>query len=587
MGRPIEIQIDATTAGAEDGIDRLGASLERVSDALDDTASSARSAESSVEGVGDAGTDAGREIERSLTDAARKFRDLEREARETGSDTEDYWRDAAQEIERHLEQFRRTGTGEFDQLEDTAKDTALSIDRDLTKALDNAGDGAKRGLADAGREVETFRDETRQNLSESVSSFRGDVEDIPQLLQDVLGGVSADLGAVGGLAAAGAAALIGITIQQLQDMADRINTAKEEAASLAAELIEAGGDIDRVDLAGKMREWALEIGDARQWWEVWQSDARTNLEIVAKATQKTGDDFGALWEAMASGDADTAREALAGLRAEQEDLARVIAEGTTVVNGYTTVMSDEAKAAAETSETRQQLIRVLEEHIKKTEDATALEEAYSKTADGVRAALEAQNDAIKENNDAKAKAAGIVADVFTAEGDYAEAVRDATAALTENGATLDSGTEAGQANREALVALAAGNRDWQEAAAAAGQNQAAVNEIAQRGYNEFVGLATSMGMSEAEATDLARSLGLIPGNVSTTHVFTSDAAAKVAALVGPSFIPGAGAAVGSVLGRIPATITTKLTVDDTALRNYRPPTIEARVMVRPGQRAAI
>lgn len=491
MGRPIEIQIDTKTSGAEAGLERVADGVERVSDALDDVGDAARDATrdtdkvaDSLEDVGDAARDGGRDAERGLEDV--------------------------------------------EQAAKAASEQAEKLDRDLTEALDHAaataktsgdsiGRDTKRGMDDAGAATEDFKNEAKQNLSETVSSFRGDIEDIPQIAQDILGGIIPDLGAVGAGVAAAVAAGIGITIQQLQDMSDRINKAKEDAAALAAEILDTGRGLEGIDLGEKMREWSFEINDARQWWEVWQSDAVTNIEQVARAADTAGVDLGELWNVMTSADLDKARDMLARLKDEQVDLATYA--------GMNSIESERLTKAY------QNIIGPLEDHI----DQTALAEDMARKAAaaeaGVSEAVIEQADALRDNAEAQAEQAKGRQDALDttrslaeAEIDYAEKVSKTSETIATNGATLDLNTEAGRANKSALLDLSEAALDQAEAMAEAGASTDEVSGYLSKARQDFLNAAHAAGVATDDAEALADAYLGVPGQVATDVTTTAKAA---------------------------------------------------------------
>lgn len=158
-----------------------------------------------------------------------------------------------------------------DQAERAVDDLARSFDDTRKKAQrlgdagDDAGRGIKRGMDDAEDGVRRFGDQTsevgdelRQNLGETFSSFRGDLEDLPQIAQDTLGGLagSGALGGIPGLAATAAgAAGLGLIIGAFQNIEEERQRLEERANSLAQAYIDAGTTVlDTVTLASRVSE---------------------------------------------------------------------------------------------------------------------------------------------------------------------------------------------------------------------------------------------------------------------------------------------------------------------------------------------
>lgn len=94
-----------------------------------------------------------------------------------------------------------------------------------------------------------------------------------------------------------------------------------------------------------------------------------------------------------------------------------------------------------------------------------------------------------------------------------ESFAAATAAIGQNGATLDTSTEKGRANQAALDGIADASFRAMEAQRANGAETAALASTLAEGRDAFVENAVAMGMSEKAAGALADEIGLIPGNV--------------------------------------------------------------------------
>lgn len=111
------------------------------------------------------------------------------------------------------------------------------------KAQD-AGDDADRGLRKMSAAGEEASGELRQNLGETFSSFRGDVEDFGQIGQDVFGGLASSAGSlVGALGLSAAAAGIGLVIGGLLQAREEQEKNAEKANEWADAYMEAGGRI--------------------------------------------------------------------------------------------------------------------------------------------------------------------------------------------------------------------------------------------------------------------------------------------------------------------------------------------------------
>lgn len=152
------------------------------------------------------------------------------------------------------------------------------------------------------------------------------------------------------------------------------------------------------------------------------------------------------------------------------------------------------------------------------EAAAGIDEYIEKTREQVQGtndatdAIDTQIDTIDELIEKHKEAAGGVLDLSEAQIQNQEALAAANAALAENGANLDLSTEKGRENQGALNDLVDSTFDVIEAMRAQGATSEEVTGFVQNQHDEFIRLATAMGMDAAQAEDLARKLGLVPGN---------------------------------------------------------------------------
>ncbi len=391
------------------------------------------------------------------------------------------------------------------------------------KVGDDVSTNTRRGMEDAGKATETFKEEAKQNLSETISSFRGDAEDIPQIVQDIFGGVAADLGPAGLVGSALAAAGIGIAVALFQQSAEEAEALKERVIDLADQLHEADGDIKALDWGQIFRDLGNEISDAKSWFEPWQDAAKTNYETIKDYADKSGVDYSRLFQGMA-GDTDMAKLALA-------DLDDQIASAQGEIGTYTARMQDatdnsrawttaEAEGLTSLQDKRDGLQKIrdeLKENSGLTDEAIEYERLMAEAYKGSAAEARDLNDALREK-------AELQSDAATSELDYYDAVEKTTEAIAKNGATVDINSEAGRANRRELIGLKDDILGYADATAEATGNTEDANAIIARGREEFIKQATAAGMSEAAAHEYADQLGLIPRHVQTNFEAKTEAA---------------------------------------------------------------
>lgn len=151
------------------------------------------------------------------------------------------------------------GFKDLERSAERAEDEMSDLEKRLRKVRDEAGDVGDKGqagfrkLGDAGEEVSS---ELKQNLGETFSSFRGDLEDLPQIAQDVFGGLAGSVGGLAGsLALAAGAAGIGLLIAQFQAADEAAKESAARAAEWADAFIGAGsGVLSFEQQAAKVRD---------------------------------------------------------------------------------------------------------------------------------------------------------------------------------------------------------------------------------------------------------------------------------------------------------------------------------------------
>lgn len=204
-----------------------------------------------------------------LEGAAEALDDLAKEAQQSGEG-----------IERGLEQgadgARQEVESATEKMERSFKDLATTSKRESRKIGDDLGDEVKKGARKAETAVDSFKDEAKQNFSETASSFDGSMSSAVDGIQGTLGGLATTLGPAGaigaGLAAAGLGTAVTFATQWAEQQAeiaqgfrDMYAEAAEEgrnflsASQVVAEAnrIQFGEDQARVD---RIRADAAKIG---------------------------------------------------------------------------------------------------------------------------------------------------------------------------------------------------------------------------------------------------------------------------------------------------------------------------------------
>lgn len=378
-----------------------------------------------------------------LEDVKEALGDLERAGDKAGDaagdDLKRGMRDGARDSERYV-----------DDLEDKIKGLAKTTRRTAGDAGRDLGDGFKRGTTDAGEGLDELRDEAGQTARETAASFDGSADSIVDMFQEVAANAFVGFGPAGAAAGLAIAAGIGLAITTLQEAADEANETKEAVADLAAELLEAGGKLDALDLAAAVTDWALAIGDSREWFELWQDEALTNFERVQRGAQLTGISVGDMLAAMSGYDADTALTVLDDLGEQLAELQRLQQQhGGGSSSGYATEIAQ-----------LEGLIHAIEQQNDVTSDAVGLHDELNRALQDAGFDLEAwaaRTTAIENLADGVTDAAGSWSEYIDAETGAAdpsawlEGMRQRAEAITSYGDNI--GTLAEQVSPETLQAV--------------------------------------------------------------------------------------------------------------------------------------
>lgn len=156
-------------------------------------------------------------------------------------------------------------------------------------------------------------------------------------------------------------------------------------------------------------------------------------------------------------------------------------------------------------------------------EATPAQNAYNEAMDNGGASVEQYQEALDEARQAQLDLMDVVLSARDAQRGFEAAIDDASAALADNGATLDITTEKGRANQAALDAIASSGIKATEAMRENGATQGELQAQVQATRDRFIEAATAFGMSSDEAAALADQLNLIPANVTPTVAINDQA----------------------------------------------------------------
>lgn len=462
MAINVDLVADASAAIRESG--KLGDALDDVADQLED--------------LGDAGKD----VDKQVSNA---FRDMKDDARTAG---------------RSLES---DVSGAFRSVAADAKAAGKTIGREVKDGTDKAGDG-----------LGELKDEAAGTAREAAASF-GSMEDGLDALQEVAANAFAGFGPAGMAAGIAAAAGIGFAITAMQDAAATSTEAKQAAVDMVDAIADAGGNLENVDLAERIKSWGREVLEDN-WMTFWADESSTKFQETAKDAEAFGVKAADAIRA-ASGSAEDSRKFLEETADDWQTLNKRVEEGTRVSADGAISFDEGALAAQRQRDALSDLRGQAEENIKTTENAV---EIYGLEADAIgdgAEALERSNDALRDRAAALEESASAAMTFDQAQLDYIETVKQSTEDIASNGRTVDFNTEAGRANRATLLEMAGSARELIAAQIEQGGTTAQVTQTTLSARNSFIQAAEAAGMTKTEAGKLADQYGLIPKNVDT-HV---------------------------------------------------------------------
>ncbi|WP_165962846.1 hypothetical protein [Occultella glacieicola] len=481
-----------------------------------------------------AGTD---DIERSLDEVSDSLDTMARDADRAGDKVSDSLeqvgddaKDAGRDLERGLEDGTDAAADEATRLERTFKDTFDTVKRESKGAGDDVSRNTKRGMDDAADSTETFKNEARQNLSESVSSFRGDVEDIPQLVQDVFGGVAADLGPAGLIGGTLVAAGIGLGVAYLQGAAEKAEELKDHTIDLAKQIQEVGGDLNRLDLGAIFDDWAFAIGDTKEFWEVWQNAPITNVEQMATAMDALGVSATDMYAALTDPNGP---------------------EGQRILEQIIDTLANTGGMSDETTNALVHMRDAIRDGNLSLEDATELQQTYQAAIEGTTVEAIKAREAEEELREERETSRDVLFGLNDATAGYYEALQAANEALSENGAGLNLATERGRENQAALDAQAQASYDYIQALIDSGAAEDDVTTAVDQHRAALREQATQMGMTETQAQTYIDTILGTPSNINTTFNVTDN---------------GTAAATEQRINNIPSSLRVPVNVDGAGLQ---------------------
>lgn len=419
--------------------------------------------------------------------------------------------------------FKSVGKGvdkagdEVQTFEEKASKAFKAVAQDADKSGKGLGDSTKQGLDKASDGLDNFKEEANSTAKESAASFDGSADSIAGSFQEIAANAFAGFGPAGAAAGLALAAGFGIAQAALQGNADKANELGEKVGELAQEIRDVGGDLASVDFNGKMEEWGLGIQDTKEWWELFQDEAKTGLDTIRDKAKAAG----VGWVEAFRGTKGTMEDSEKALAAVDKQLQEATASARTYVDASTGTpyMDGEDRKRIDALK---DLKTGYEENVRTQqraqEAAQLLEQAGVKTQEQLEReeqALEAVNDELTEHASKLSEAAGSAISADKAALDYADTLKSAADDIKTNGKSIDQNTAAGRANQATLLELAESSNSLIDAQIRQGGSTADVTAKSQAARDSFIRAAEAAGYGTEEARKLADRYGLVPKNVDT------------------------------------------------------------------------
>lgn len=466
-GKPFKLSVVSDVSDVIRGNRDIEGSFEDVADSLDDVARESGDAGREIaDGLRDGVDDAARDVDRATGKIGDSLEATGDDARDAGRDIERHLDDAAGEGQAAADKLERSFKEAFDEVKGTAKTATADVARDTRTNFDDAGDG-----------IDTFKDEARSGLSEALSGFRGEVEEIPDLIQGVFGGITADLG-VGGMVGAGlVAAGAGLAIRFYEDWKEQSEKVEERIADMYDDMLESGND--------------------------YLSTSFLNTQI--------------------SDILNSAEGAVIDYARAQEIAAATGLSLADVVRGY----AGDADAAKLVQDTLTEKMRETNEEFQRTRDDGYLGAAnelgghidqlrdYRDSLEEVGGQVATANERAEVYRQAQLTGSEAVRDHVAALAAYDEALRDARDAIAENNDEIKNNSDRALANQGVLGDLATEMLGLRDSAREAGAGTADLTALQLEQAGQFIDTAEAAGIGQDEALNLATALGLVPEDVAT------------------------------------------------------------------------
>ena len=247
--------------------------------------------------------------------------------------------------------------------------------------------------------------------------------------------------------------------------------------------------------------------------------ASGGMDLLVERLTATGESLAVLYQT----DLPAAQSSFEGIWAEAKAGGATFDELLEVMPAFKNELQNMANMMGEDATDSAVLLKIATGELSPVIDEatgamTGVEDASGDMAAGMddaTGAVEEQVDALAELQDLLQGTSDLLLGVRGSARSFEDAIDAASAAVEENGKTLDITTEKGRANESALDGIASATQDWANSAEEAGASAEELDGIMSSGRDSFIASAEAMGMSKDEAKKLADEMQLIPSFVET------------------------------------------------------------------------
>jgi len=393
-GNPIKIRLEAETQSAERDLAGVADKLDDVSDSLKDVdragSDASRGLDRSMGKVEDSTKDAGRVIDRDLTDA---LKDAAKQSKKTGDD-----------IGRNIDKGTRQAS------------------EGTTSMKENAASNAKE-MAGSFQDVNSALDGMQGFLAEAAEGFG-------------TAGIAA--GVLGGVA-------LGALVASLQSAADKANELTQNAADFATEMGSSDLQGQATALRDRFQEMLAAINDVRSVWEVWQSRAITNAEQLSSAVNDGALSAETLVAAFTSTDPETRiknlKSAIEGLDRSTTALNDEVVAGSTAQGFFNRSERDSLLAIQDKIKVQGAAKGILQDYLNQEQAAAEITRAFAEAQGLTVAQYYAQQQASQDAEQAQSAYQSTIESMASASSIFGAALADNDKAIqdwaTQNKVSVD------------------------------------------------------------------------------------------------------------------------------------------------------